>query len=323
MSDQVSINKMAVRLVKEEIIPNEAKLGVKVHKMDCGATLVDMGLDVKGSWQAGILFTRVAMGDMSTVQLGSWRLDDEIMFSAIEVFTESPLISCLGSQIAGWKLGEGEFATIGSGPARAQAVVDSDMYFEMTPYRDRNDEVVLCIQDVKLPSEEIALEVARECEVPPENVYLLLAPSACLVGSIQVSARLLEQVCHKMHEKGFEVEKVVNCWGRAPIAPVVNDEVKAMGRINDAILYGGEVEFWVDAEDVEVAKVVHQLVSKTSSPYYPEPFGDVFEKAGRDFYYIDHDFHSIAKIQIHNVRTGSCLVAGELNKDVIRETFLK
>jgi methenyltetrahydromethanopterin cyclohydrolase len=126
-----------------------------------------------------------------------------------------------------------------------------------------------------------------------------------------------------MHEKGFPVEKVVNCWGSAPIAPVVNDEVKAMGRINDAILYAGEVEFWVDADDVEIAKAVHQLVSNTSSPYYPETFEKVFEEAGRDFYYIDHDFHSIAKIQIHNVRTGKCFVGGELNKDVIRETFLK
>ncbi len=321
--EQVSINQMAMKIVKEEIIPYQAKLGVEVHKMNCGATLIDMGLNVKGSWEAGLLFTRVTTGDMATVQLGRWRLDEEISFAGLEIYTESPLIACLGSQIAGWQLGSGEFATIGSGPARAQAIVESDMYFEMTPYRDRNAEVVLCIQDIKLPSDEIALEVARECGVDPENVYLLLAPSACLVGSIQVSARILEQVCHKMHEKGFPVEKVVNCWGSAPIAPVVYDEVKAMGRINDAILYAGEVEFWVDADDVDIAKVVHQLVSNTSSPYYPEPFEVVFEAAGKDFYYIDHDFHSIAKIQIHNVRTGKCFVAGELNKDVIRQTFLK
>ena len=38
---------------------------------------------------------------------------------------------------------------IGSGPVRAQAANDSDIYLDMTPYRDRNDEVVLCIQDIK------------------------------------------------------------------------------------------------------------------------------------------------------------------------------
>jgi methenyltetrahydromethanopterin cyclohydrolase len=192
----------------------------------------------------------------------------------------------------------------------------------MTPYRDRNDEVVLCIQDVRYPEDSIALEVASACDVPPENVYLLIAPSASIVGGIQVSARMIEEVCHKMHANGFEVSKVVNARGRTPIAPLVLDEVKAMGRINDAILYGGETEFWVDASDEEIAAVIEKLVSKTSSPYYPELFGVVFERAGRDFYKIDHDFHSIAKLQIHNVRTGKSFVAGEINYDVIRESFL-
>jgi methenyltetrahydromethanopterin cyclohydrolase len=100
------------------------------------------------------------------------------------------------------------------------------------------------------------------------------------------------------------------------------DEVKAIGRINDAILYGGEAEFWVDADDKEIADVIEKLVSKTSSPYYPELFGVVFERAGRDFYVIDHDFHSIARLQIHNIRTGKSFVAGEINYDVIQESFL-
>jgi methenyltetrahydromethanopterin cyclohydrolase len=319
---KTSINKLAVKVVKE-IIAREDELGVKVIKMECGATLIDMGLHAKGSYEAGILFTRVTLGDIGTVKLGSWRLDDTYSFSAVELFVTEPLVACLGSQIAGWQLGEGEFATIGSGPARAQAVIPTDFYLDMTPYRDRNDEVALCIQDIRYPGEAIALEVARACKVEPQNVYLLLAPSASIVGSIQVSARMLEEVCHKMNAKGFDVAKVVNARGITPIAPLVNDEVKAMGRINDAILYGGEAEFWVDASDEEIGGVIEKLVSKTSSPYYPELFADVFERAGRDFYKIDHDFHCIAKLQIHNVRTGSSFVAGEINYDVIRKSFLK
>ena len=259
---------------------------------------------------------------MAAVRLGTWKLDDEYSFGSIEVFVTEPLVACLASQIAGWQLGEGEFATIGSGPARAQAVVPGDYYLDMTPYRDRHNEVVLCIQDVRYPEDFIAREVAEKCKVPPENVYLLIAPSASIVGGIQVSARMIEEVCHKMRAHGFEVAKVVNVRGRAPIAPLVLDEVKAMGRINDAILYGGEAEFWVDASDEEIASVIDKLVSKTSSPYYPELFGVVFERAGRDFYKIDHEFHSIAKLQIHNVRSGKSFVAGEFNYDVIRASFL-
>jgi methenyltetrahydromethanopterin cyclohydrolase len=308
--------------VVREIIDREEEIGAKVIKMPCGATLIDMGLKVKGSNEAGVLFTRVTLGDMATINLSSWKLNDDYSFGAVDLFVTEPLIACLASQIAGWQLGTGEFATIGSGPARAQAVIASDYYLDMTPYRDRNDEVALCIQDIRYPDNSIALEVAAACKVAPENVYLLIAPSASIAGGIQVSARMVEEVCHKMHAKGFEVSKVVNARGRTPIAPLVTDEVKAIGRINDAILYGGEAEFWVDAEDEEISSVIEKLVSKTSSPYYPELFADVFERAGRNFYKIDHDFHSIAKLQIHNVRTGSSFVAGEINYDVIRKSFL-
>ncbi len=317
----ISINRLAIQVVKE-IIARQEEIGVKVIPMQCGATLIDMGLHAKGSYEAGILFTRVTLGDLGIVKLGTWNLDEKHSFGSVEMFITEPLIACLGSQIAGWQLGQGEFATIGSGPARAQAAIPSDPYLDMTPYRDRHTEVVLCIQDIRYPSEAIALEVARACQVSPENVYLLIAPSASIVGSIQVAARMIEQVCHKMHEKGFEVSKVVNTRGVAPIAPLVLDEVKAIGRINDAILYGGEVEFWVDAEDAELEPLVNKLVSKTSSPYYPELFGVVFERCHRNFYEIDHDFHSIAKIQIHNIRTGKCFTAGEINTDVIRKSFL-
>jgi methenyltetrahydromethanopterin cyclohydrolase len=316
-----SINKLAVKVVKE-IIAREEEIGVKVIKMKCGATLIDMGLHIRGSNEAGILYTRVTLGDMAIVNLGTWKLNDAYSFGSVELFVTEPLIACLASQIAGWQLGSGEFATIGSGPARAQAVIPTDAYLNMTPYRDRNDEVVLCIQDIRYPDDSIALEVAKACKVSPENVYLLIAPSASIAGGIQVSARMVEEVCHKMHEKGFDVSKVLNARGRTPIAPLVLDEVKAIGRINDAILYGGDAEFWVDATDEEIAAVIEKLVSKTSSPYYPELFGAVFERAGRDFYQIDHDFHSIAKLQIHNVRTGRSFVAGEINFDVIHESFL-
>jgi methenyltetrahydromethanopterin cyclohydrolase len=318
---QPSINQLAMRVVKE-IISREQELGVKVIKLPNGATLIDMGLKVKGSSEAGVLFTRVTLGDMAQVSLGEWKLDNEYSFGAVQLYVSEPLIACLGSQIAGWQLGQGEFATIGSGPARAQAAIPSDHYLDSTPYRDRYFEVVLCIQDVRYPDPAIAQEVADACKVDPHNVYLLIAPSASITGSIQVAARMIEIACHKMRMSGFPVANVVQARGVAPIAPLVMDETKAMGRINDALLYGGQTEFWVDASDEEIAAVIEKLVSKTSSPYYPQLFGEVFENAGRDFYKIDHNFHCIAKIQLHNVRTGNSFSAGEINYDVIRKSFL-
>lgn len=317
----VSTNKRAMKVV-EEILENADALGCKVIKMDCGTTVIDMGLECKGSWSAGLLFTRACIGDLGEVSLGTFKLNDRYSFASVNLFIDQPLIACLGSQIAGWKLGEGEFATIGTGPARGIAKVESDWYFEMTDYSDSYDKAVLCLQDVKLPSEAIALEVAKACHLKPEDVYILISPSTCVVASVQVSARMLEQTCHKMFEKHFDPAQIVMIRGSAPIAPIVKDEMKAMGRINDALIYGSEIEVWVDAEDKDIAKVIHQLAGKTSSPNYGDLFEAVFEEAGRDFFYVDHDVHSVGKIQIHNVNTGRAYSAGEINYDALERSFL-
>ncbi len=318
----VSLNKMTMDVVNEIVTDAEA-LGCKVHKMDCGVNLVDMGIHVKGSWRAALLFTRASLGNHGIVNLGSFKLNDTYTFSSVEVYVDEPLVSCMGSQIAGWKLGEGEFATIGSGPARATAHVASDWYFEMTDYKDDYEKAVLCIQDVRFPTDAVALEIAKSCNVKPEDTYLLVAPSNCLVGSVQVSARILEQCCHKMFEKNFNAGQIVHMHGSAPIAPIVKDELKAMGRINDALIYGADIEVWVDSDDVSIAKVIHQLAGKTSSPNYGELFEDVFEAAGRDFFYVDHDVHSLGKVQIHNINSGRAFSAGEINYEVLEKSFLR
>ena len=317
----ISINKNAMRVVRE-ILEDPEALGCRAIRMECGATLIDMGLNTKGSWQAGLLFARATLGNLGMVSFGDYKVNDRYSFSSVEVFVDQPMIACMGSQIAGWKLGEGDFAAIGSGPARALAVVESDRYFKMTSYRDRHDEAVLCIQSNAYPSEKVAAYVAKACGVKPEDTYLLITSNMSAVCSIQVSARVIEQVCHKMFEKGFDPSQIVFGRGRAPIAPVCNDPIKTMGRMNDAILYGGETEFWVDSEDTIIAKTIHQLTSNTSSPNYGELFMDIFERSGRDFYRMDYDVHSIAKIQIHNVRTGKAFSAGEINFGLLEESFL-
>lgn len=315
------MNERAMVLVRH-IIDNAEALGCEVHKMDCGATLIDMGINVRGSWEAGVLFTRISLGDLATVQLGTFKLNDEYTFGSVEVYTSRPLVSCMASQIAGWKLGEGEFATIGSGPARAIAHVESDWYFEMTDYREEHHEAVLCLQDVKFPGDEVALEVARACNVRPEDTYLLISDSACIVASIQVSGRMLEQVTHKMFEKDFDAGQIVMMRGTAPIAPIAKDEMKSMGRINDALIYGSDVEVWVDSDDEKIEKVIKQLTGKHSSPCYGELFEKVFDEAGRDFFYVDHDVHSVGKIQIHNVNSGRSFAAGEVHYEALERSFL-
>lgn len=317
----VSLNKRAMKVVRQ-IMDDAEALGCKVITMDCGATLIDMGQECPGSYEAALLFTRVDIGDLGLVQYGDFRLDDKHTFAAVELYIDQPLAACLASQIAGWKLGTGEYATIGSGPARALAVHPSDWYFSMTPYRDEHHEAVLCLQDVNYPSEETARFVAQACRVKPKDLYILTSPSACIVGSVQVSARIIEQMCHKMYEKNFDVRQIVRARGRAPVAPYVKDELKSMGRINDALIYGSEVECWVDSTDEQIATTIQQLVGLSSSPCYGELFEDVFVRSGKDFFNVHHDVHSLAKIQIHNINTGRVFFAGEIHFDALQRSLL-
>ena len=318
----IHINERAAALAKKAIADKEV-LGIEYQTMACGAHLLDFGLAVKGSWEAAAIFTRLTLGDLGTLQFGRWALDEEHAFSCVDLFISEPLIACLASQIAGWQLSDGQFATIGSGPARAAADMPNDRYLDMTQYRDLHPKhAVLCIQDTRMPSDEMAQLIAKSCNVDCSNLYIALSPSNCITGSVQVAARMLEQCCHKMHENHFDVSMIEHCWGRAPIAPVCKDEITAMGRINDAILYGGEAEFWVDSSDEEIHAIADKLVSSTSSPQYGTPFKIIFENAGKNFYAIDHEVHSIAKIKLHSTRTGNSVTAGEINSQVIKKSFL-
>ncbi len=314
----VSVNKEAMKLVKQVINESE-RLGIEVSELRNGTKIIDMGVNCLGSWEAGVLFSRINMGNLGRIELIPYQIDG-LDLTGVMVHSDQVVTATLASQIAGWKIKTKNTSIIGTGPARAQAVVDSDYYFDMTDYRDNNNEAVLCLQTTEIPGEEIADEVAKECGISSENIYLIVAPSASLVGSIQVAARSVEQTVHKMYEKGFPIDSITFARGMAPVAPVIDDELEAMGRINDALLYGGFSEFWLDCSDSEIEKVINDLVSK-SSKSFGEPFAKLFKEADYDFFKMDKDIHAMAKVIMINQRTGNRFEAGEIHQDIIRRSY--
>jgi methenyltetrahydromethanopterin cyclohydrolase len=95
----------------------------------------------------------------------------------------------------------------------------------------------------------------------------------------------------------------------------------AIGRTNDAILYGGMVKLEVDCDD----DVIQQLGPKTpscASPDYGRPFGEIFTRYDSDFYRIDPLLFSPAQIVFENARTGSSKHEfGTPAPDVLSESF--
>lgn len=316
----ISINREAMKVVRR-ILADPGALGVSIERLANGATVLDMGQQAPGSWRAAAEYTLVTLGGLGAVSYEPFALGGRVL-PAVRVMVDRPIEACVASQIAGWQLDPPgtPHAAIAAGPARALNQLHPDHYFELMAYRDQHDEAVVAIQTAEPITPRIADLVAEDCRVKPENVYILVAQNSSLVCAVQVAARIIEQTLHRLPEEGFDFNQVEYAAGYAVIAPLIRDEIVAMGRINDSLLYGGECTLYVEAADEAVAAVVGKITSSASRAY-GRPFLEIFEDAGRDFYEIPLDLHSPAAVHIHNRRSGRTYSAGAINYDVLWKSF--
>ena len=95
----------------------------------------------------------------------------------------------------------------------------------------------------------------------------------------------------------------------------------ALGRTNDAVLYGGQVHLTVEAEDDEALRELVERLPASASKDYGEPFGKVFKDAEYDFYRIDPLLFSPAQIRLTSVGSGRSFEAGGVNLEVLERSF--
>ncbi len=299
-------------------------LQVAVCELENGATVLDAGAEVAGSLEAGRLFSEVCLGGLADVQLRQLQLDD-LTLPGVEVSVHQPLLACMASQYAGWAVNvpatadAKKYFAMGSGPARA--LHRGDPIFAEIDYRDPSTAAVLTLESDRLPSPEVAAWIAAKCGVSSERLFLLVAPTASLVGSVQIAARIVETGLHKMHEVGFAISSVRSGFGSCPLAPVAADDLTAIGRTNDAVLYGGRAWYTVHTEDVLIEQVIERLPSVASGDY-GVPFGELFRRHGNDFYKIDPLLFSPAEITVTNSASGRTFRAGGINPSVLRASLL-
>lgn len=318
--NHISINKEAMKLVRA-ILTNPGIIGVTVDKLENGTTVIDMGQQAPGGWVAGRYYTLITMGGLGECSYETFpQAIKGVRLPAVRVMVDWPLLACVASQIAGWRLEAGEFAPILAGPARALNT-EPDHYLAEITYRDRYHEAVIAIQTTEPVQTAWADAIAAGCQVEPEDLYILVAPNSSLVCAIQVSARIVEQTIHRLEEEGLPLETIQSAQGVCIIPPLINDDLVAMGRINDALLYGGEATFYLEHDDDNfVADLARRVVAKASSAY-GRPFLEIFEEANRDFYQIPLDLHSPAVVHLNNLKTGATHSAGEINETVLRQSF--
>ncbi|GAB6067784.1 methenyltetrahydromethanopterin cyclohydrolase [Methylothermus subterraneus] len=315
----VSVNALCRPLV-ESLVRDAAALRLKISHLG-GVTLVDAGIEARGGLEAGRRIAEICMGGLGTVTLSQSSLTPAWPLR-VNVHATDPVLSCLGSQYAGWSLahgqGKGAFYALGSGPARALS--RKEALFKELGYQDRAETTALVMEVDRLPPEELLLRIAADCGVRPEALTVILTPTQSLAGGLQVVARVLEVAMHKAHELGFPLERVLDGSGSAPVPPPAPDFITAMGRTNDAILFAGQVHLFVAGPAAEAEELARRLPSSTSRDY-GKPFAQVFKDYGCDFFKIDPMLFSPARVIVTAVDSGASFQFGRLDEALLARSF--
>jgi methenyltetrahydromethanopterin cyclohydrolase len=305
-------------LLADRLVERAPELGVAAHTLSSGARVVDAGVKVAGGLSAGLALAELCMGGLGHVELAPLIIGGE-SWPGLQVWTDHPTVSCMASQYAGWAINPDGYFAMGSGPLRAKARVERELFAKLG-YAEDATRGVLVLEGRTLPTDDVAAWVAAKAGVAPGAITFAIAPTASAAGTVQVVARVIETGLHKMDTIGFDVTRVVNAIGTAPLPPIARSDLRAIGRTNDCILYGGQARYTVRAEDEELTQLAERLPASCSADY-GTPFYDVFKRYDNDFYKIDPMLFSPAEVWLTSATSGRTFHAGRLNADVLRASL--
>lgn len=331
------LNERAARLLERKLQNGSSDLGMQQYPVGVGAErfarlgevpvtgeqapehqqaiVLDAGIKSPGGIEAGLLIARVCLADLGQVEItavNGWP------WPAITVRTDQPVVACLASQYAGWQIQVGKFFAMGSGPMRA--VYGGEKLFEELGYRETASRAVGVLEADKLPGEEVIAYLVDKLGVQPANLRLMVAPTTSLAGMVQIAARSVETALHKLHELGYPLSEILGGFGMAPLLPVAPGAVEAIGRSNDAILYGARVWLWVQSEDDRIAEIGPRVPSCASRDF-GQPFAEIFRNYGGDFYRVDPMLFSPAEVHFWNLRSGRSFSFGGVRQDILERAL--
>jgi methenyltetrahydromethanopterin cyclohydrolase len=313
----LSLNDRALELADRLAADAEAAR-VALITLSNGTRVIDCGAQVAGGFEAGRRFAEICMGGLGTVAYAPLVIEGRWL-PGLTVTTDRPAIACLAAQYAGWRLDRDGYFAMGSGPGRA--LIRAEELYDDLDWEEHASAAVLCLETREPPPAEVADFVAERSGVPASALTLLMAPTASVAGGVQIAARVVETALHKLHELDFDVRRVVAGFGSCPLPPVAGDDMEAIGRTNDAVLYGGQVHLTVEADDDDALRELVERLPASASSDYGEPFGKVLKDANYDFYTIDPLLFSPAQIRLTSLASGRSFEAGRVNLEVLERSF--
>lgn len=322
----LSLNALCRPLV-QRLLEDAARLQILPETTAQGSCIIDAGVRAQGGVEAGVAIARICTADLASVEVRSdssgsgWP-------TWIDVHSSRPVLACLGSQYAGWSLsaskeeaGGKKFFALGSGPARSLACRED--IFKTIDYRDRSETGCLVLEVDRSPPPVVLQKVLRDCALQPAGLTVILTPTTSAAGTTQIVARVLEVALHKVHVLGFSLDAIVSGSATAPLPPpAAGDAGEAMGRTNDAILYGGRAHLVVDGGDDDARDLARRLPSVNSRDY-GRPFADVFRDYDYDFYKIDPGLFAPAEVWVSSRASGLTWHAGKSDLELLRRQWLR
>nr|WP_294523981.1 methenyltetrahydromethanopterin cyclohydrolase [uncultured Rhodopila sp.] len=312
----LGLNRRAQGLV-ESLCADAAALRIGVSRGAAGERLIDAGAAHRGGIAAGLRLGAICLGGLGEVRLTSDPTLPRWPWT-ISVASSNPVAACLASQYAGWSLAHDSFFALGSGPARALA--RTEKLFAELGYTEESKQAVLVLESGAPPPAPLVTSIAEACGVAKAELTILYAPTQSLAGSVQVVARVLEVALHKAHELHFPLADIVDGLGAAPLPPPHPDFITAMGRTNDAIIFGGRVHLFVTSPASQ-ARDLAEAMPASKSRDYGRPFAETFKAVNGDFYAIDPMLFSPAEVIVTAIETGESFHAGAVDAALLDASF--
>ncbi|MGC4003195.1 MAG: methenyltetrahydromethanopterin cyclohydrolase [Pirellulales bacterium] len=313
---ELELNKRTVRAVNEWLA---TKPNVVVYRCsETAGTWIDCGIDAPGGLDVGCVLALFSAGGLLDVSLVPARTEFG-SGPAVQVRTDRPAAACMAAQYAGWKIAVDDFFAMGSGPMRL-AYGKEALYAKLGWLNEQTPYAVGVLETRQAPPADVFVTISAACEVPSNGLTLLVAPTASVAGGVQIVARSVETAMHKLHELGFDLALIESGYGFAPLPPPAKSDLAAIGRTNDAILYGGETHLYVRCDDDLLAEFGPRVPSSASADY-GRPFEEIFTGYDGDFYKIDPHLFSPAVVVFHNLKTGKTTRYGELRPDIATKSW--
>ena len=313
----LSMNERAWQLA-DTLAARADELQIAVYVLGSGVRVLDAGVNARGGLDAGRALAELCMGGLGHLAFTPVVIDGR-SWAGVQVWTDHPAAACMASQYAGWAINPEGFFAMGSGPLRAKARVERELFTRLA-YGEQAARGVLVLEGRTLPDDAVAAWVAARAGVPPHGITLAVAPTASLAGGVQIVARVLETGLHKMDTLGFDVTRVRSGIGTAPLPPVAKNDLRAVGRTNDCILYGGQARYVVDAPDQELEALAARMPASCSADY-GTPFYDTFKHYDNDFYKIDPMLFSPGEVWLTSAVSGRTFHAGKLDAGVLHASL--